>query len=159
MRDDAGGQRVAEEDVRIATQREDALLDAGAAGIVQPDDGRTHLHRQIHDLHDLRGVGLGERSTEHREVLRERIDGTSVDATVTRNDAVAGHELFRHAEVTAAMRDQLVDFLEGSGVERKSMRSRAVSFPPRAAAADDRLPACLGPPLELFEVFDGVHAT
>ena len=35
---DAGGQRVAQEDVGVAAEADDAFLDAGAAGVVQADD-------------------------------------------------------------------------------------------------------------------------
>ena len=75
LRHDAGRQRVAQEDVGVAAERQHAFLNARAARVVQADDRRAHLHRQIHDLDDLRGVGLGERSAEDGEVLRERVDG------------------------------------------------------------------------------------
>ncbi len=39
LRHDAGGKRVAQKDVRIAGERDDALLNARPAGVVQPDDG------------------------------------------------------------------------------------------------------------------------
>ena len=35
------------------------------------------------------------------------------------DDAVAWNELLRHAEVAAAVRDQLVDFLERAGIEEE----------------------------------------
>ena len=92
---DAGRQRVAEEDVGVAAERQHAFLDARAARVVQADDRRAELHRQVHDLDDLRGVGLRERSAEHREVLREREDLAAVDQAVAGDDAVAGHDLVR----------------------------------------------------------------
>src|SRR5690606_40629049 len=39
LRDDAGGHGVAQEDVGIAAQRDNARLNAGAAGGVEADDG------------------------------------------------------------------------------------------------------------------------
>jgi hypothetical protein len=110
---------VAEKDVGIPPERQHAFLNARPAGVVQPDDRCAHLHREIHDLHDLRGVRLGERTAEHREVLRERIDGASSDAAMARDDAVSGNQLFAHPEVAAAVSDELVDFLEGAGVEQE----------------------------------------
>ena len=84
LRDDAGRQRVAQEDVGVAAERQHAFLDARAARVVQPDDRRAHLHREIHDLDDLRGVGFRERAAEHREVLREGVDRAAVDAAAGR---------------------------------------------------------------------------
>ena len=43
----------------------------------------------------------------------------SVDAAVPAHDAVAGHDLIGHAEVAAAVGDELVDFLERAGVEQQ----------------------------------------
>ncbi len=45
-------------------RREDALLDARAAGIVQADHRRAVLHRQVHDLADLFCMGLTQRAAE-----------------------------------------------------------------------------------------------
>ena len=89
LRDHARGQRVAQEDVGVAGERHHAFLDARAAGVVQADDGRADLHGHVHDLDDLGGVGLGERSAEDGEVLREDEDQPAVDAAVAGDEAVA----------------------------------------------------------------------
>ena len=44
LRDDAAGERVAQEDVGVAGERDDAFLNARAAGIVEADDGRADAH-------------------------------------------------------------------------------------------------------------------
>ena len=154
LRHHARGQRVAQEDVGVAAQRHDAFLDARAARVVQADDRRAHAHRQVHHLADLGGVGLGERTAEHREVLRERVDLPAVDRPVARDDAVARHELVLHAEVAAAVRHQLVELLEGARVEqglhalaRRQLPGVAVALEPVLAAAQ------LRPPLEVRQLF------
>ena len=81
--------------------------------------GDADLHRQVHDLHDLGGVGFRQRSAEHGEVLRERKHLATVDQPVTGDDAVAGDDLLGHAEVAAAVRDQLVELFEGAGIEQQ----------------------------------------
>ena len=43
LRHDAGRERVAQEDVGVAGERLDALLDARAARVVEPDDRRADL--------------------------------------------------------------------------------------------------------------------
>ena len=89
LRHDARRQRVAQEDVGVAAERHDALLDPGATRVVEPDDRRADLHRQVHDLADLLRVRLGQRSAEHREVLAEDEHEPAVDRAVPGDDAVA----------------------------------------------------------------------
>ena len=55
LRHDAGGERVAQEDVGVAAERDDAFLDARAARVVEADHRRAVPHREIHDLADLLG--------------------------------------------------------------------------------------------------------
>ena len=156
LRHDAGGERVAQEDVGVAAERQHAFLDARAARVVEPDDRRAHLHRQIHDLHDLRGVGLRERAAEDGEVLREGVDRPAVDAAGAGDDAVAGNRrCLVHAEVAAAVRDELVDLLERAGIEqqidplaRGELAAVVLLLQPRFAAAQ------LGAALEILEVSD-----
>ena len=79
LRHDPGRQDVAQEDVGVAAQRHDAFLDPRAARIVEPDDRCADLHRQVHDLADLLGVRLRQRSTEDREILAEDEDRPTID--------------------------------------------------------------------------------
>ena len=110
--DHAGGQDVPLEHLGIAAQRGDAFLDAGAPGIVEADDRRADLHRLVHDLADLFGMGFAERAAEHREVLAEHEHQSAVDRAVAGHHAVTGGLLLRHAEVDAAVLDEHVPFLE-----------------------------------------------
>jgi hypothetical protein len=160
LRDHAGRECVAEEDVRVAAERQHAFLDTRAARIVQADNGCAHFDRQIHDLDDLGCVGFGERTAEYREVLREGIDGTSVDASGAGDHAVPGDDLVLHPEIAASMRDQLVDFLEADGIEEEvdALPSRQLAggmlfLEPVLAAAQ------FSATFEILEVFDCVHHT
>ena len=119
LRHDARGQRVAQEDVGVAAERGDALLDAGAAGVVEPDDRRAVADGEIHHLADLRGVGLRERAAEDGEVLGEDVDQAAVDPAPPGHDAVAERLLGRHAEVGGAVGDEAVEFGEGAGIEQQ----------------------------------------
>ena len=130
LRHDARGERVAQEDVRVAPERGDALLDARAARVVEADDGRAHLHREVHDLADLLGVSLGEAAAEDREVLREDVDEPAVDPPVARDHAVAGDLLLGHAEVQAAVLHELVELFEATLVEQDldALAGRELAF-------------------------------
>ena len=140
LRHDARRQRVPQKNIGVTGEREHAFLNARAARIVQADDGRADLDRQIHDLHDLGGVGFRERSAEDREVLREREHLPPVDQSVAGDDAVAGDDLILHPEIAAPVRDQLVDFFERAGIEQqiRSARGRSACRPRAAARREPR---------------------
>ena len=116
LRHDSGRQDVAQEDVGVATQRHDTFLDPRATRIVEPDDRCTDFHRQVHDLADLLGVRLRQRSTEDREILAEDEDRPTIDETVSGDDAVA-EEGFGRGRV--AVRDERVQLDERSRVEQQ----------------------------------------
>ena len=119
LRDHARGQRVAQENIGVAGQRHHAFLNARAAGIVEADDGRAVLQGEVHDLADFLRVGFRERAAEDGEVLREDVDQAAVDAAVAGDEAVAGDDLLVHAEIAAAMGDELVELFEGAFVEQQ----------------------------------------
>ena len=89
LRDHAGGVHVAAEDLAVEAERDHALLDARAAGVVEPDDGAADLHREVHDLDDLLAEDLAEGAAEDGEVLREHRHRAALDGAVAGDDAVA----------------------------------------------------------------------
>ncbi len=119
LRDHAARKRIAQENIGVAGERQHAFLDARAAGIVQADDGRAGLERQVHDFDDLLRIGFRERAAEDREILREDVRGAAVDQAIAGDEAVAVDDLFVHAEVVAMMADQLVGFFESAFVEQQ----------------------------------------
>ena len=112
LRDHARRHHVALENVGVAGQRVDTLLNAGAARIVDADAGRAVAQRHVHHLADLVRHRQRQRTGRYREVLCEDIDQTSVDRTVTRYDAVAEGVALVHAEIIAAVRHEHVELLE-----------------------------------------------
>ncbi len=64
-------------------------------------------------------VGFGEGAAEDGEILREDVDQAAVDAAVAGDEAIAGDDLLLHAEIAAAMGDQLVELFEGAVVEQQ----------------------------------------
>ena len=119
LRDDAAGERVAQENVGVAGERCDAFLNASAAGIVQADDGSAGAHREIHNFANFQRVGFGERAAEDGEVLRKDVDEAAVDTAETGDEAVAGGTLVLHAEIDAAVADKFVELFEGAFVEEE----------------------------------------
>ena len=119
LRHDARRQRVPQEDVGVAAERDDALLDARAARVVEADHRRAVSHREIHHLADLLGERFAQRAAEHGEVLREDVDEPAVDAAVARDDAVAVDALLLEPEVVRAVNHEAVELDEAALVEQQ----------------------------------------
>src|SRR5690606_2056565 len=96
----------------------DALLDARAAGVVEADDRRSVLQRQLHHLDDLLGVGEAERAAEDGEVLREDVDEPPVDGAEAGHDAVAVGPALFEAEAGGLVADERAEFLERALVQQ-----------------------------------------
>ncbi len=119
LRHHARGEHVALEDLAVAGEAGDAFLDARAAGVEQPDDGRAVLHRHVLHLADLLRVRFGERAAEDGEVLGEDVDHAAVDGAPAGDDTVARDDVLVGVEVLVAVLDEHVELLEGVRVEQK----------------------------------------
>src|SRR5699024_8334896 len=103
LRDDTRGVHVALEDLAVEAEGDHAFLDAGAAGVVQADDGAADLHGEVHDLGDLLAEDLTEGAAEDREVLGEDGHLPTVDGAVPGDHAVAVGAVGLLAEVRRAV--------------------------------------------------------
>ena len=119
LRHDSGRARVAEKNARVSREGDDTLLDARSARVVQADDRGAVLDGEVHDLADLLGVGLRERSAENGEVLGEHEDAPPVDGARSGDDTVAGHARLLHPEVARAVLDERSEFEERAGIEQE----------------------------------------
>ena len=119
LRHDAGREGVEQEDVAVALQAGDALLDARAARVLDADDGGAHLHGEVHDLADLLRNDLRQGPAHDGEVLCEGEDLPAVDAAVAGHDSVAENLLVSEAELRRAVRGEAVQLLEGAGVDEQ----------------------------------------
>ena len=156
LRHDAGRLHVAPEDLRVAGERDDALLDPRAARVVDPDDRAAVLHGQVHDLADLLREDLGERPAEDREVLREDEHLATEDRPVAGDDGVAPRPVLAHLELDLAMPDEAVELDERARVEelleplaREELPALALARDVRLARRMERLLAQLLEPAEL----------
>ena len=118
LRDHAGALDVADEDVAVGAERDDALLDPGAAGVVDPDHRRPDLGGEVHHLAHLLRHHLAEAAAEDGEVLGEDEDRSAFDRAVAGDDGVAPGPFLLHLEVVGAVADEGVELLEGAGVEQ-----------------------------------------
>ena len=94
------------------------FLYAGTSRVVEGNDGSAVFERELLHLHDFCGVALAQRAAVGGEVVGIDKDQSSVDFTVTGNHTVAGYLLLFHAEVGAAVRYKLVEFVERTFVEQ-----------------------------------------
>ena len=118
LRDHARALDVADEDVAVGAQRDDALLDPRAAGVVDADDRAADLRGQVHDLAHLLAHDLAERAAEDGEVLGEDADAAALDRAVAGDDGVAPGPVLLHVELVRAVAHEGVELLEGAGVEQ-----------------------------------------
>ena len=118
LRDHARAADVAEEDVAVGAERHDALLDASAPGVVDPDHRAADLGRQVHDLAHLLGHDLAQRAAEDGEVLAEDADAAALDRAVAGHHRVAPRPVLVHLEVGRAVADVGVELLERARVEQ-----------------------------------------
>ncbi|GAA3695794.1 hypothetical protein GCM10022420_096880 [Streptomyces iranensis] len=119
LRDDTARVGVAAEDLTVGTEGGHALLDAGAAGVVDADDRAAGLQREVHHLDDLLAVDLAQRAAEDGEVLGEHGHRAAVHRAVPGDDAVAVGAVVVQAEVGGAVPGELVELHEGALVEQQ----------------------------------------
>ena len=118
LRDHSRGAHVAEEDLPVEAERDDALLDPRAARVVQADHGATDLHREVHDLDDLLAEHLAEGAAEHGEVLCEDRHLPAVDHPVAGHHPVAVGAVLLLPELGAPVPGVLVHLDERALVEQ-----------------------------------------
>jgi len=114
--DVARADRVAVEDPAVALQGGHALLDAGAAGVVERDEGLLGVLGHVHDLPDLAGVHLAEAAAGAREVLGGGEDGAPVDVAEAADDGVGVDLLVGEPEQGGSLLDEELHFLERARV-------------------------------------------
>src|ERR1043166_7623924 len=119
LRNDTGCQSVAQKDVSVAAEADDAFLDARATGIVEANDRRTDFHPHVHDFANFFGVRLRKGTAKYCEVLGEDEDLATVDQAVSGHDAVPRIDLFVQTKITGPMLDQFVELLKCFVVEQK----------------------------------------
>ncbi len=119
LRDDPGCQHVAPEDLAVQPERDDALLNPGAAALVDADDRAAVLHREVEHLDDLLAVHLAEAAAEDGDVLAEDADRASVHRAVAGHNAVAERAVGLHAERRRAVPGELVQLDERALVEQR----------------------------------------
>src|SRR5690606_851867 len=117
LRNDTRRHHIPQEDLRVACQTFDPLLDSCSARVVQTDHGRAVFHSHVHDLADLLRKRLREGAAEHGKVLRKNVDETPVDRAVSGDDAVSRILLVRHSESRATVRLEHVKLLETTFIE------------------------------------------
>ena len=156
LRNDAGRLHVAPEDLRVAGERDDALLDPRTARVVDPDDRAAVLHGQVHDLADLLREHLRERPAEHGEVLREDEHLAAEDRPVAGDDGVAPRAVLAHLELDLAVADEAVELDERARIEelleplaREELAALALPRDVLLARRMERLLAQLLEPAEL----------
>src|SRR5436190_2968303 len=117
LRDHARRLDIPPEDLRVAGEGDDALLDPRPAGVVDPDHRAAELRRQVHHLADLLREDLRETAAEDREVLREDEYTPAEDRPVAGDDRIAVGPPLPHPELGLAVTHVAVELDERAGIE------------------------------------------
>ena len=118
LRDHARALHVAPEDLRVARERDDALLDPGSTRVVDPDQRAAVLRGHVHHLADLLREDLRQAAAKDREVLREDEDAAAEDRAVAGHNRVAVWTPLPHAELGFAVPDVAIELDERAPVEQ-----------------------------------------
>ena len=113
------GAHVAVKNIRIATERHHAFLDARPTAIVQANERSAVLHRQVHDAANFLGVGFRQGSSQHREVLRKHIHQPAIDPAIACDNTVTEKLLFVQPEVGRTVLHEHPQFLETIGIQKQ----------------------------------------
>ena len=114
----ARGQHVAAKYLAVGGQRDDALLDAGAARVVEANHRCAALDGQVHDLADLFPERAGKRSAEHCKILAEQKDRPAFNLAETGYHAIARDHVFVHVEVMATVHHKTVKLLKRAFIDK-----------------------------------------
>jgi hypothetical protein len=109
---------VALEDLGVQPQRDHALLDPRASGVVDADHRAAGAQGVVHDLADLLAEDLAQRPAEDREVLAEYRHRAAVHGAVAGHHAVAVGAVAVLAEVGGAVPGQRVELHERARVQQ-----------------------------------------
>ncbi len=106
------------EDLSVAGEGIDPFLHAGAAGIVDEDEGGAGFQGLCHDLGDLYGVDLAGRTAGDGKVLAGQVHQAAVDGGRPGHHAVGGVLLLRHSEHDGTVLGKQAHFLEAVRVHQ-----------------------------------------
>ena len=156
LRHDARELDVPPEDLRVAGERDDALLDPRAARVVDADHRAAVLAGEVEHLADLLGHDLRERAAEHGRVLREDEHPPAEHLPVAGDDGVAERAPVGHPEVRLAVTHEAVELDERARVAeplgalaRRQLAGAAPRLDGLLRAGMERLGTMLLEPLEL----------
>ena len=115
LRNETGGLGYACHDAGVASQSDDAFLDARTGGVIQADDWDTGLECEVVDLGELFCVRLAEGAVEYSGVLAEDANFAAVDGAIAGDDAVGVRTIVLTAEVGRAVAG------EGIGLDERTL--------------------------------------
>ena len=138
---DAGGPDIPEEDVAVAREGVDTLLDAGASRVDEADHRGACGDRLVHHLADLLGCHLGQRAAHDGEVLGVYEGEPAVDLAVAGHDGVAEVLLLGEPKLAGLVHDEAVDLLEGALVHQHGYALSRSELALAVLGVDPALPA------------------
>ena len=115
---DSAADGVAVEDGAVSVEGVDGLLDPRSAAVVDAHYGTSGGQGEVHDLADLGGVHLAERSPENGEVLAVDVDLPALNKTPAGDHSVGVVLRLLESEVGAPVTDKFVQLHKGPRVQK-----------------------------------------
>ena len=128
LRNNAGCNGVAPEDLAVARECIDSFLNTSSAGIVQAYARSTDFESQFIYVNDLSSVHFAKGAAFNGEVLCECEYESAVNGTVTGNNAFAREIFLFLTEVVAAGFYKGIDFYESAFIKQKSQSFTSSQF-------------------------------
>ena len=128
LRNNAGCNGIAPENLAIAGKSIYCFLDTGSAGIIQAYARSTDFKSQFVYVNNFRSVHFTKGAAFYREVLGKCEYESSVYSTITGNDTFAGEIFLLLAEVVAARLNKRIDFYKRAFIKQKSKSFAGCQF-------------------------------
>ena len=119
MWNDPRGFNITFEDFGVPRKTIDPLLNTGSPAIQDTDHGRSVLKRHIHNLADLLSASEGKRPTVDREVLREDVDHTPMNRTVSGHNTISEEVVLIHVKVLTPVGDEHIKLFETIRIQQQ----------------------------------------
>ena len=119
LRDHSAGEDIPFEDFPVAGQGIDAFLDAGAAGVVEADAGRSVSKGHVLHLADLLAHRFGKGTSGDGEILGKDVDQAASDGAAAGDYPVSVRMGFFHSKVGAAVLDKHVVLFKTTRVQQE----------------------------------------
>src|SRR5690554_3599704 len=101
---------ISKENIPVAAQRINSLMDSGSSRIIDTDKGSTHFYCHIHYLAYFLRMSFPQSPANNGKVLRCKIHRSAINGPISSNYAISGSSSFLHPKVSTPAFDKHIKF-------------------------------------------------